>query len=60
MKIGLIRSGTWMDDNYDDIHKVLDETVEEFVGKNVRIINIETKTKNGLSRFWIYVEEPDT
>ena len=55
MKVNLIRSSTWLNDNFEDIHRTLDETIKDFVEADDRIINIESKTDtNGLSRFWIY------
>ncbi len=58
MKIEIIRSSTWINDNYDNICDVLDETIEDCVNKNDKIINIETKTsESGLTRFWIYIEK---
>jgi hypothetical protein len=55
MEVNLIRSETWSGDNFDNIHKILDQTISDFVQKNDRIINIETKERNGAYRFWIYV-----
>jgi len=53
-EVVIIRSGTWTNDNLDSISDVLDETIRELVPENARIINIETKEKYGLTRFWIY------
>ena len=53
--VKLTRSETWINDDFDNIHNVLDETIKDFVGEDERIINIEVKTsESGLSRFWIY------
>jgi hypothetical protein len=58
--INLIRSETWLSDNFEDISSILEETINEFVDIRDRIINIESKkSDNGMSRFWIYVESPD-
>jgi hypothetical protein len=54
-KVFLVRSETWLEDNYKDISKTLEETIKEFV-KDERIINIEVKEHCGLKRFWIYLE----
>ena len=55
-KIKLIRSETWMKDDFKMIHRCLDETIEEFVKEGEIIINIEEKeASTGLHRFWIYV-----
>lgn len=57
-EINLIRSSTWITDNFDDIHRVLDETIKDFVSDDQEIINIESKTsKHGSSRFWIYTKK---
>jgi len=55
MKVNIIRSETWLDDNFENISLILDEVIKEFVNNDERIINIEMKTDHsGLSRFWIY------
>ena len=57
-KVSLIRSETWLTNNFEIINKILEETISEFVRENERIINIEMKTDiSGLSRFWIYKEK---
>lgn len=59
-EINIIRSETWLEDNFEDISLVLAETIKEFVGEKNRIINIEAiKADSGLSRFWIYTENKD-
>jgi hypothetical protein len=57
MKVKLIRSSTWIGDDYEAASRTLEETIQEFVFDNDRIINIEVKERNGASRFWLYVEE---
>lgn len=59
MVVELIRSQTWMDDNFKNITDILDETIREFVSEEYKIINIETKERNGLTRFWIYIIKPE-
>ena len=55
MVINLIRSETWLSDNYEYINLILNETIKEFVDDNDDIINIQVKTdSSGLSRFWVY------
>jgi hypothetical protein len=51
MKVNIIRSESWLDDNFENICSILDETIKDFVDDDERIINIES---SGLSRFWIY------
>ncbi len=58
--VSLIRSETWIDDNYDEINTILEEAIAEMVGDNQRIVNIEVKERGGLKRFWIYVEDLPT
>lgn len=55
-KIEIIRSETWMNDDLDSIHNVLEETIKDFVDEKDRIINIQVVDRNGQSRFWIYIE----
>lgn len=55
-KIELIRSSTWLKDDFKTISDILDETIKDFVPDTAKIINIETKELNGLNRFWIYIE----
>ncbi len=55
-KVHLIKSETWLNANFEEIHSVLEDTVKDFV-ENERIINIQVvKDDSGLSRFWIYLE----
>jgi len=55
-KVGIIRSETWLDDNFEDIGQILEETIAEFIKDNEEIINIQVKEeKSGVSRFWIYI-----
>lgn len=54
--IVLIRSETWLSDNYDNISSILEETIK-CIEDNDRIINIQVVTHAGTSRFWIYVEK---
>ena len=56
-KVNICRSETWMDDNFNDIQRILHETVADYVEKDERIISIEVKERNGLNRFWIYTEK---
>ena len=54
----LIRSQTWLKDDFDDIHNVLDETIEDFVSNEDEVINVQVvKEETGLSRFWIYIKK---
>lgn len=53
--VRIIRSETWMKDDFEMIHNCLIETIEEFVDENEEVINVEEKERNGLHRFWIYV-----
>jgi len=56
-KVGIIRSESWLDDNFEDISQILEETITEFVEDNEEIINIQVKKENnGTSRFWIYTK----
>ena len=56
-KVNLIRSETWLNDDFNMIHSTLNDTIKEFVSKDDRIINIEVKESCGLKRFWIYTEK---
>jgi len=56
-KVNLIRSETWLNDDFNVIYSTLNDTIKEFVGKDDRIINIEVKESGGLKRFWIYTEK---
>jgi hypothetical protein len=56
-EVNISRSETWMDDNFNEIQHILHETIDGFVEKGERIINIEAKERNGLNRFWIYTEK---
>lgn len=42
--------------DFEMIHNILDETIEDFVAEGDEIINIEEKEQSGLHRFWIYVK----
>ena len=56
-KVNLIRSETWLDDDFDSITEILQETIDDFIEKDERIINIQVVKKNdGTNRFWIYTE----
>ena len=56
-KINIIRSQTWLKDDFENITDILEEAIKDFVDENDEIINIESKeSENGLSRFWIYVK----
>lgn len=56
-EVYLIRSETFFGDNkLEDIQRVLDEAINDFVEKE-RIINIEVKESSGMLRFWIYLEK---
>jgi len=57
----VIRSETWLAEGFDeDINRILKKTINEFVGGDEEIVNIEMKTdKSGLSRFWIYVKKEE-
>ncbi len=53
--ICIVRSETWLRDNFEQISQILEETISEFIDEKDEIINIEKHTEdNGLSRFWIY------
>jgi len=54
--VSLVRSETWMRDNFNVINDILEQTIEDFID-NERIVNIEVKEHNGLNRFWIYIED---
>lgn len=56
-KVHLIRSETWLTDDFEAIAEILQGAIKDFV-KEERIINIQVvKQNNGLSRFWIYIED---
>ena len=56
--INIIRSETWLGDGFKNISDILEETINEFVDKDERIINIEMiKREDSLKRFWIYTEK---
>ena len=58
-EVKLVFSETWLKMSTDDIRDLLNETINEFVDPNDKIVNIERHTEdNGLSRFWIYVDTP--
>lgn len=57
MKINITRSETWATDNLDVIERIMNETIEEWVPKDQKIINIEMIERNGMYRFWIYTLE---
>ncbi len=55
--VNIVRSETWLDDNFKDISLILEQTIKEFVSEKERIINVQVvKSDSGLSRFWIYTE----
>jgi len=57
-EINITRSETWLTDDFKSMSELLEETINEFVDADERIINIECKTdETGLSRFWIYSEK---
>jgi len=41
--------------NNEALDEILDETINDFVPENEKVINIEAKTENGSTRFWIYM-----
>ena len=49
-KVSLIRSETWMGDDFKGINSILEDTIKEFVSDE-RIINIEVKEHCGLKDF---------
>jgi hypothetical protein len=54
----LVRSETWLRDDFENISSILEETIKEYVSDDEVIVNIESKTNDsGLSRFWIYIEK---
>ena len=58
MDISIIRSETWLDDNYENIQQILKDAVSDLDPEYEEIVNIEKKIEsNGLSRFWIYVKK---
>jgi len=57
-KVHIIFSETWLKATCEEVEQILEETIKEFMQVGERIINIEKiKREDGLSRFWIYVEE---
>lgn len=57
----IVRSETFFDDaKFDDINKILKETIDDFVTPADRIISIETKEHAGMLRFWIYIESANS
>ncbi len=57
-KISITRSETWILDDFENIHYILDETIKEYLTDEDVIINIQVVTgDDGLSRFWIYSYE---
>lgn len=57
MKVNITKSETWLEADYYTVSKILDETIEEYMDDNDRIINIQVVTEStGTSRFWIYSE----
>ena len=58
MPINITRSETWLGDNFENISLILDETINNFIDSEERIINIQVvKHENGSKRFWIYSQE---
>jgi hypothetical protein len=56
-EINIIRTETWLNDDFDSIHAILEQAIKDFIEEDDRIINIQmVKDSSGLSRFWIYVE----
>jgi len=55
-EIKLTMSESWMRNDFDEIHSILEDTIKEFIPNNERIINIEVKEQSGFKRFWIYSE----
>ncbi len=56
-KIELVRSSSWMTDNFEKVHEILDETIDEFISESDKILNIQVHlADSGLSRFWIFKE----
>jgi len=57
MEINIIRSETWLSDDFESISTILQEAIHDFVDEDDRIINIQmVKDSSGLSRFWIYLQ----
>jgi len=57
MRVNITRSETFATDNIEVIDRILNETIEEWIAKDQKIINIEMKERNGMHRFWIYTLE---
>jgi hypothetical protein len=56
-EINIIRSETWLTDDFKMVSDTLKETIDDFVDDDEKIINIQlVKSDDGLSRFWIYIE----
>ena len=59
MAVEIVRSQTWMStmDDIDVIGGILDDVISDHLDDPLCvIINIETKERNGLCRFWIYYQ----
>ena len=56
-EINICKSETWLRADITDQNNILQETINDFIEPNERIINIQMVTdSSGCSRFWIYLE----
>lgn len=56
-EVSLSVSEGWLDYDFDNMQGILDEMIEQYVGKYDRIINIEIiKSKTGMSNYYLYTE----
>lgn len=54
-KVNITKSESWLRTDIEEQGRILNETIQNGIDDNERIINIECKAElDGLSRFWIY------
>jgi len=58
-KVSIVRSESWLKEDIVGINKILQETVEELITSDEKIINVQVVEENGFSRFWIYIIKED-
>lgn len=52
--IEITKSDSFVSSDVVYMERVLNRTVNDYLGENDEIINIERKEENGSERFWIY------
>lgn len=60
MKYNIIKSETWLRTDIDEQNKILNDTINEFLESDHKVISVQLVEENGLKRFWIYTENPNS